>query len=385
MLYIYFINFFLAIATAFSMSVTSISVAALWGVGTALLVDKSAEFLADLTRYPAGVIYDKSKKKKYIFLGGSVLAFLSKIFLFVPNVYCMLFAKYSERFSNGLIGTPKNAYAGDIIANSDEEYRQRKDARLNKLILFKTVGCITGSAIAGILTHIYGDLRNIAIEVTVLLAFITFLACVLSYFIKNPHKISKEDITSKFTFSNIKELKYIYFVYCVFFVGRFTDAVLALYLKKIGFNEAYCYLPISIFNFAMLLYNVYLFYRVKQKPLNAKNMLYVACFSMVMFNSLFLTIQSNDYILATFAILFWGIQRTSVELSFSVTIANNVKTDILGRSLGFGMMLQSFVGILMSFFYRFIIDNFCYAYVFIFSIITSIATICLNRFLVKKQ
>src|SRR5688500_4444561 len=115
MFLIFLINFLLAISTTIGMTIIPFLVTDSLGLSLLVLgiLEGTTEFLSNVFRLLNGILFDKIKNKRKIFVLSTGTAFLSKVLLLLPTPWAVLFSKVLERISNGAFASPRDAFVAE--------------------------------------------------------------------------------------------------------------------------------------------------------------------------------------------------------------------------------------------------------------------------------
>jgi len=142
MIYLFLVNFILAVSTTVSMSICPILFTELAGVSLFLygVIEGGSELLSNIMRVFSGALYDKIKSKKLLFIASSSVALISKIFLCLFSLPFLLSSKVLERVANGMFAVPRDCYT------TDNTRSDQKGLNIAIMYTFKTLGCILAPA-----------------------------------------------------------------------------------------------------------------------------------------------------------------------------------------------------------------------------------------------
>lgn len=350
-------NFLLAISTTIGMTIIPILVTDSLGLSLLILglIEGTSEFISNVLRLTNGILFDKTKNKKRIFLYPTSLACLSKAMLLLPTAWSILLAKIVERISNGAFASPRDAYVAENATN--------KGFALSLISFSKSLGCVLGPLIVSIYTFFFGNLNN-HINLFVFLCCSTcLLAMIFSAFIR-----SNFVENTKFSFHEVKaifkNISPIILLGSLFFMGRFNDGLVILYLKHNGFPEWFYLSAIAIFNFTMLLASPFIGAQIDYG--NAKKMLFLTIGALVLFNICFYQINLSPWPLAIIGLITWGIQRTGAQIVFSTLVFKAISRTTYGTGIGLFYITSGFSTMLSSFTCGYL-ANTNFASVFLFS------------------
>ena len=162
MLLIFIINFLLAISTTVGMTIIP------------FLITDSLGFSLLILGLIEGILFDKIKNKRVIFIYSTGIAFVAKALLFIPNVWTIAGSKTLERVANGAFASPRDAYVGENAKN--------KGLALGFLSFSKSAGCILGPLVVSISTLFLGDLKDNLESFVIFCCVLIFLAFIFSFF-----------------------------------------------------------------------------------------------------------------------------------------------------------------------------------------------------------
>ena len=366
MFWIFLMNFIFAISTTIGMTIIPLITTESLGLSLFVLgmIEGSTEFLSNILRLVTGNIFDRIKDKRYLFVSPAIIALVSKAGLLFPNISAVLLSKTFERISNGAFAAPRDAYIGVNAKN--------KGMALAFLNISKTLGCILGPLLVSGCTLYFGALKENIYKVIILACFFNMIAVLVSFFIKseNVKVVIKSD---DFSMSNLKHAlgssSNILTLAFIFFLGRFNDGVILLYLKNQGFPEWFYLSTISLFNLAMLCLSPIFGYYI-DKAMD-RTILLLTILSLIGFNIVFYNIASAPWLFAIIGLILWGAQRVGSQMSFTAMIFRNTPSKYRGTSIGVYSFLSG-AGILISSFICGYLAQKSFGYVFITSGICSI-------------
>lgn len=326
---VYLMNFLLAVSTAIGMSLLPIIAVDKLGVSFLMLgiIEGATEFLSNLFKLLSGNCFDRIKNKKKLFVLPVSIAFLSKLaVVLVVSKYNIFFSKIAERISNGSFGSVRDAF---IIKHS-----KRKGLALSILNCSKTLGCVFGSVSLGAWAFFDKNLDNGIQPLLFLAFFVTSISLFLSFFVKEKESVDLK--TEKFDFKEFKpvfvKLIPFYILTFIFFLGRFNDGLLMMFLKNKGYEPWFYLSNISFFNISMFIVSPLLGVLIDKKLANV--VFYITIISLFIFNVLFYSVTEPDYVLASIGLICWGIQRAGAQIVFSYFVAKNTPTQFVGTAVG---------------------------------------------------
>lgn len=345
MILVYLINFLLATTTTISM--TLIPLLATDSIGMSLflfgIIEGATEFMSMVFRFVSGNLFDHAKNRKMLFVTPVFISLLSKAVLFFPSFTTIFSAKMLERISNGLFASPRDAFIGENAKN--------KGIALAILSCSKTLGCVLGPITVTIYVSFFGSFGKNPENIYILIAVATVISVftlTLSFFIDS----SRVNFQLKKQHFNIQEVKIIwrklspiFILSFIFFLGRFNDGVIMLYLKNQGFSESIYLNTIAIFNFSMFVLSPAMGYII-DKGMD-RIMLFITIFALFLFNLLFYNIEAAPLLFGFGGLIAWGIQRAGAQITFSAMIFKHTPIELYGTSIGlFGVI--SGLGMLFS-------------------------------------
>jgi len=154
MFLIFLINFLLAVSTTVGMTIIPFLITDSLGLSLLILglLEGLSEFLSNAFRLMNGILFDKIKNKRFIFVFSTALAFSSKMLLLLPSSWGILLSKIFERIANGAFASPRDAFVAGRAKN--------KGMALGLLNVSKTFGCILGPVMVSLSTLMLGNLKD---------------------------------------------------------------------------------------------------------------------------------------------------------------------------------------------------------------------------------
>jgi MFS family permease len=325
---LYIINFLLAVSTTIGMTIIPLLATQNLGLSLVIvgLIEGGSELLSNGLKFYSGYLFDKIQNKKLLFVVSIIIALLSKVLLLLNGISCLLGSKVFERFANGLFATPRDAFVGVNSPNVGKS--------ISLMVSFKTLGCVLGAFTISIISYNFGVEQNLK-YIILFTCVLNFVAFILSLFINNNFKIKAN---KKLQINNKELVKVIYSVLPIlilsvlFFLGRFNDGMIILYLKNLGFQEWFYTSTIGIFNFSMYVVAPFIGYFVDK---NKNNLLIaITIMSLLLFNFIFFFLPAGNMYVAVLGLLFWGVQRTSAQILFTSLIFKSIPKKFYGSVLG---------------------------------------------------
>lgn len=338
------------------------------------IIEGSTEFCSNILRLVNGNLFDRLKNKRLLFVASVGTAFSSKALLLIHlNKYSILASKMIERIANGAFASPRDAYI--------TTHAKKKGLALGILSCSKTLGCVIGTFIISLSTFFLGGIKNNIFLLLLFTCIITFVALIISCFIRNVIELKKDT----FDFKNLKNLLPklfpIYLISFVFFLARFNDSILMMFLKSQGFPEWFYLSTISFFNISMLIISPILGFLIDKKY--KKLVLFITITSLVLFNFLFYNITLSPWVFAYLGLIFWGIQRTGAQIVFSYLVTEKVTKNLNGTSLGILATVSSFGNLISASVSGYLAQNSFFLVFLVTGIVASFSLI-LTIFLFKK-
>ncbi len=337
---IYLMNFLLATSTTIGMTLIPFIITDSLGLSLIILglIEGSTEFLSNAFRLLNGILFDKIKNKRLIFVLGTALAFISKALLLLFNPWAIFGSKALERIANGMFASPRDALVALDAKN--------KGFALAMLNVSKAVGCILGPLIVSVSTLYFGNLRDNLHFYIFLCCSLSFPAFLLSFTVK-AQKIAE----TPFSFVELREvlnkISPILLIAGLFFLGRFNDGLLMLYLKQQGFPEWFYLSTISIFNAVMIFSSPIIGKLIDKRYLSLA--VYISMSALFLFNLCFFQLTMPSWPLAIAALLAWGIQRSSSQIVFGALVFKSVRKENFGTAIGIFYILSGLATMFSAF------------------------------------
>lgn len=324
---LYLINFLLAFSTTIGMTITPLITTEVFGASILLVgfIEGGTEFLANLLKLFSGSFFDRVTKKDRIFSVSCLIATISKTFLLTLSPLGIFAAKITERIANGMFSSPRDAYTG--------VFAKKKSYALGLMFCTKTAGCMGATILISLSSVFFGLIsKNYIFFIYIAIACST-IALIFSFFIKNNSETNKHCFEVKNLKNIIGTIKLPLLLSCCFFLGRFNDGMIMLFLKSKGFDEWYYSATIGIFNFFMFFVSPIVGYMLDRK--RVVFIAYLTGFALLFFNIIFFNINSKEsLILTTIGLMFWGIQRVSSQLVFASMIFSRLDKKDYGTGIG---------------------------------------------------
>ncbi len=373
---VFLMNFLLAISTTVGMTIIPFLVTDSLGLSLAILgiIEGGTEFLSNVLRLANGVLFDKIKNKRNIFIFSTGLAFFAKAFLLIPASWSILVSKTIERVANGSFAAPRDAFVAEHTKN-------KKGMALGWLSVSKTAGCVLGPLLVSASTLFLGTLKdnlNVLVIFCCLLVFPVFLMS----FTLSGKGIETSEFSMREFKSVLRKILPILFLAFLFFMGRFNDGLLMIYLKHKGFPEWFYLSTIAIFNFMMLISSPFMGHNIDRG--HVKKVLYVTIGALCTFNLCFFHIHAVNWILAILGIVAWGVQRTGAQIVFASLVFQGVEKANYGTAIGLFYIVSGFGTMISSFICGYMAQN-LFSWVFIFSGFFGFASLGLSFNLLNRK
>ncbi len=332
------INFLLAISTTVGMTIIPFLITDSLGLSLLVmgLLEGSTELFSNIFRLVNGVLFDKITNRKIIFVGSTGLALGSKLLLLLPTPWAILFAKTLERIANGSFASPRDAFVAEIAP--------KKGMALGLLSMSKTFGCVLGPLIVSISTLFIGPLIDNLNLFVIICCALVLPAFIGSFFLNS--KGGKSESFSLTEFGRVfKQTAPILFLVFLFFMGRFNDGLLMIYLKTKGLPEWFYLSTIAIFNATMLITSPFIGLQIDKGSL--QRMLYTTIGALALFNLCFYCIGLSLWPLSVLGLIAWGVQRAGAQIVFSALIFKSVQKTHYGTAIGI-FYVTSGIGIMAA-------------------------------------
>lgn len=371
------INFLLAASSTIGMTVIPLIVIDSLGLSLFILgiIEGVSEFMSSTIRFYSGFFFDKKENKLQLLLYPIYLALVSKLVLLHPNSVMVVLTKFIERLSNGAFGPIRDAL---VLKLSNTEGKD-----LSLLNISKSAGCLLGPLIVTCAISYKFDIDNLILLCVVFCMIAIFIAVLLKRTPISLNKLEAENIT--LSLSDLQRLKIIYpiiLLSCIFFLSRFSDGLIIIFLRQIDAPQWIYLSTIGIFNGFMLLISPLI-----GKYLDKGKFKYCLLFtfiSMLFFNITCLNITDVNLLLIFIALFFWGAQRVSSQMTFLYAIKQNIKHEYIGRAVGVYSLLTG-MSILLAAFICGYLAKITFTYIFIYSLIISIIGFLLAIILIYKK
>ncbi len=369
---IYLLNFLLAVSTTIGMTIIPFLATEKLGMSLFVLgiIEGGSELISNMLRLITGNIFDRIKNRRILFILPTILAFGAKILLYLPSALTIFASKIIERIGNGMFAAPRDAFIGENATN--------KGTALGWLSACKTFGCVIGPVIISVYTFMSaGSLIDNIFEIVILACIINFIGVALSFMI-TAKKIDKTANIEEFNLdkmkASFKSLLPLFLLAFCFFLGRFNDGLIMIYLKDQGYPEWYYLATISFFNTVMLLASPCMGYLIDKG--RDKHILILTIISLLGFNILFSQIVVLPWVFASLGLVLWGLQRAGAQITFTAIIFKNIPVSYYGSAVGVYSVISG-IGVFIASMICGYLAQTSFNHIFIYSGIFSILSLSL--------
>lgn len=344
-------NFLLAFSTTVGMTIIPIICTSSIGMSLFVLgvLEGSCELLSNILKVSSGIIFDKVKNIRILFVLSSILSLLSKAVLFVSTPFSMIFSKNAERISNGLFSTPRDAFAASISKGKGKE--------ISRMAMYKSVGCVLGPLFVAASSYFFG---GIEMSITPLIS-VCVLCSLASAFLCSGINLERQDRKKEHDIKKInkypanKNVFYVLSLSFLFFLGRFNDGLIMIHMRNLGVNDFICLSFIGVFNFVMI-FSAPIIGKMCDKGKSDRAMI-VSVLSLILFCFLFNFVHIHLIVVPLVSLALWGAQRVSSQITFTSMIANNVKKENIGMYIGVFSILSGLGTFLSSYIAGFVANS----------------------------
>lgn len=376
---IYLLNFLLAVSTTIGMTIIPFLATEKLGMSLFILglIEGGTELISNTLRLVTGNIFDRVHNRRALFILPSIFAFLAKVMLCLPTPITILVSKIMERIANGMFAAPRDAFVGENSKN--------KGIALGLLNATKTFGCVVGPIILSVYTLLIGSLVDNILKIVILACIINFTGVIFSLNIR-ANKLKSKSKMEKFDLQKMKSsfrvlLPLLILSFC-FFLGRFNDGLIMIYLKDQGYPEWYYLATISFFNTIMLIASPVMGYWIDKSK--AKLILIITIVALLSFNIGFSYILAAPWIFASLGLVMWGIQRAGAQITFTAIIFKSIPVSCYGSAVGAYSVISGVGTFIASMICGYLAQK-SFNYVFMFSGAFSILSLILARAYMRKQ
>lgn len=349
-----FSTLLVAISTTAAFSITPFFLHDVLGIKlkTIGLIEAGTESLSQFSRLLAGVICDKMRRCKPMYVIGTFFSFLAKPLLLLANGSGLVIAsKISDRLGNGLSATPRDQY---VALNSKSS---EKGANIGLIMTFKTLGCVLGPFAVMCGTLFYGSGSDHIRTILFCTTIPAFLSLYIAIRYMQDSLLSVKSKNRQFNLKMLKclTIKFWLFLGIMFFfmLARAPECYLLLNLKHSGLPQWFCSGAIGFFN----LVSVFISYPAGflSDKFGREKTLLVSFIALCISTMCFYT---NLAVLGVVGVIFWGIQRSSSQIISVACIADIVDRKILGSAIGLFNLINGISCIITSYFSGIISENY---------------------------
>jgi MFS family permease len=194
------------------------------------------------------------------------------------------------------------------------------------------------------------------------------------------------NVENEFNFSELKQsfknLHFIFILSFIFFLGRFNDGVIMIFLKNKGFPEWFYLATISFFNIIMLLISPFMGYWVDKKK--DYFIMFLTIISLFLFNLFYSNVSETSWVFAGFGLVCWGVQRAGAQITFSAMIFKRTSVKYYGTAIGVYSLLSGFGVFIASFISGYLAQT-SFTYVFMLSGSFSLCALLLAFYMYKTD
>lgn len=372
---IYLINFLLAMSSTIGMTIIPLIVIDSLGLSLFALgiIEGFSEFFASTLRLYSGIFFDKQENKFKLLLYPVYAALISKLILLQPNTLMIITTKLLERLSNGAFGPIRDAL---ILKLSSKEGKD-----LSLLNISKSAGCLIGPLIVTLALTLHFNINSLILICIIICLCATFLVCYLNTL---PFKLTTIKVDSiSLKLKDIIKFKKIYSILLIsflFFLCRFNDGLIIIFLRDLQAPQWLYISTIGIFNAFILLISP-IIGKILDKGYT-KACIYFSLISMLLFNMLCIQLTTFHIYLVFIILFFWGAQRVSSQMTFLYIIKQQINNKYLGRAIGIYALLSG-ISILIAATICGYLAKISFIYVFIYSATMSIIALIIACLLFK--
>ncbi|USO01682.1 MAG: MFS transporter [Alphaproteobacteria bacterium] len=315
------------------------------------VIEGLSEGLSQLSKLMSGVFGDYFRKRKPPLILGFILAALSKpLFILAGSPLWITVSKLTERISNGLTATPRDAFV------ADESTPENRGASFGVMMTLKTIGCAAGSFLIGGMIFVAGKMGyTVDYKLLLWIGFVPCLVAVymITYTVRESAAVGvpsaslgsrkgvRKDDDQKLRFADVRLLSSRYWMFLViaslFMLARFADGLLVLRMQTLGAPIWICAMVIGIFNIVSSVCCFPIGDLSDRMP-RAK-ILYFSFVTLILSHLCFYAgadMMVGPFVInsAYLGIIFWGAQRGTSQILFSAIISEEVPPKVTGTALG---------------------------------------------------
>lgn len=319
------------------------------------ILEGVVEFFSWGMRVFSGLISDYFRKRKPLLILAYVLTTLSRpIFALAPSVGWIYFAKLTDRISNGLQATPREALVGDIAP------KEKLGACYGLRQSLGFAGSILGALSIMLLMPYLHNNFSYVFWVAGIPALLALLA--MAFFVKDvvsPDSLSSQKEHTSFSklFKGIVNLNASFWLLMliagVFMVSNYSGAYRILYANSIG-------MPLESVSVVMLVQNIgalagFPIGKLSDKY-NRRGLLAVGFIVTILANSCFAVLNSVVGIIIGAAL--WGVQMGITQSLFQAMVSDTVPQDLRGSGFGIYYLVIAFALFIANAVMGFVFDSY---------------------------
>jgi len=291
------------------------------------LIEAGTESLSQIIRLLSGVISDKLKRHKPMFLLGTVLSFLAKPLMICANGSgLVLISKIFDRLGNGFSATPRDAY---VALHSTPK---TKGSNIGLTMTFKTIGCVVGPFLVAICVALFTNISWRLVMCFTAIPALTAIFICKKYMAEKKHSdifMKKHEFKIKYVCNLSKRFWIFLSIMFCFMLARTPECYLSLNLRDSGLPEWFCAGAIGFFNLVSVLIS-YPVGRLFDKY-NKINVLMIPFISLVIAVFCFTT---QSIFGGVCGVIMWGIQRASAQIVSVSYVSILVDKNVIGTAIG---------------------------------------------------
>ncbi len=300
------------------------------------------ELTSWVTRGFSGVVSDYLKKRKLILIFAYALTTISRpIFALAPTIVWIYCAKLTDRISNGLQASPREALISDVAP------KNLKGACYGFRQSLGVFGSLLGAAALMFLMRLTGNNYKLIFWISTIPPLVGLLA--LLWFVKDSpsnETPKQKEIRKKIPFltqlKQISRLDYsfwsIILVASIFMLSNYSGAYRILHAAKTGFALSDVSLVMVVQNIGIML-AAFPIGRLSDR-FNRRTLLAVGFFIAILSNLCFCLIPGSHGILLGSAL--WGVQMGVTQSILLSMIADATPKDLRGSGFGIYYLANAF-------------------------------------------
>jgi MFS family permease len=306
------------------------------------LLEGLIELISWITRGFSGVVSDYLKKRKLLLVFAYTLTTISRpLFAIAPSIVAIYCAKLTDRISNGLQASPREALISDVAP------KNLKGACYGFRQSLGVFGSLLGAASLMVLMRVTGNNYKFIFWISAIPPLVGLLAVL--FFIKdspstesNKPKESKQKIPFLTQLKQISRLDYsfwsIIIVASIFMLSNYSGAYRILHAAKAGFALSDVSLVMVVQNIGIML-AAFPIGRLSDR-FNKQTLLASGFLIAIISNLSFCLIPGTQGILLGSAL--WGIQMGATQSILLSMIADSTPKDLRGSGFGIYYLANAF-------------------------------------------